>query len=171
MIIINGIDKKCKNTCHNSFRGESVVDYIIMHERMIKNINGEEYKTANNNINIMLEFKSMCEIIIKEAKKEAKVKNQEDQLESSEGEMKEKKRGWKRRDNGDRKFWDRLKVASNEIMGEWSHTVKIENKVNNVEEYIENTLGKYQECLDEALIKGVGKTKNRKKNNKCDKIV
>jgi len=157
-----------------------------MHERMIKNINGEEYKTANNNINYVEKSLKVwdediarisdhrlitCEIIIKEAKKEAKVKNQEDQLESSEGEMKEKKRGWKRRDNGDRKFWDRLKVASNEIMGEWSHTVKIENKVNNVEEYIENTLGKYQECLDEALIKGVGKTKNRKKNNKCDKIV
>jgi hypothetical protein len=47
-------------------------------------------------------------------------------------------------------------------MGRWCQTIQLEEKVSNEKDYIEQTVSKYQEHLDEALKRGVGKQEIRK---------
>src|SRR6185436_19046955 len=66
---------------------------------------------------------------------------------------------WKRRDGGDRKFWDKLIDAGNISMQQWLTELK-RMEQNGIDGVLEG----YKQHLDEALTIGVGRQGPKKKN-------
>jgi len=181
MVILNGIDTIAKHTFQGANKGLSVVDMIILDDRFFpievvdevqEDVDGEEeiksvrYKEKSlrvwdEGVVRVGDHKLVtCEVYGNEVEEEKiPVESKERQSDVS-GEV----LGWRRRDGGDRKFWDPLVEASRESMGIWLEKVQqgeFELK------HGDHLLTSYKQYLDEALQVGVGQqTKKGKKNPK-----
>jgi len=101
----------------------------IMYEPNSMKVWGEEFAHISDHKLVT------CKLQLNEMKKV----EQEESGQRSE----RKAKGWKRRDNGDRKFWEGVEKVGNELMSEW-----IEMKGNSIEDtnskgYVENILRSY----------------------------
>ena len=66
--------------------------------------------------------------------------------------------GWRRRDGGDREFWDKLVAAGESKLQQWLEGMQEEPASMNVDRFLEG----YKERLDEALEIGVGRRRKKK---------
>ena len=131
----------------------------------------ESFKVWEEDIATMSDHRLItCQIEIREVKEQEIVNQQEKELEEYEDDNKEVVKGWKRRDKGDRKFWNRLCEKGNEIMNEWIHNTKTETKVKSEKHYIENMLQSYEEQLNRTLDHSLGKIKKKKGKRQARKI-
>jgi hypothetical protein len=80
-----------------------------------------------------------------------------------QSEVKEVK-GWRRRDKGDRRFWEKMAEEGKQIMGEWVRSA--DEAVAGIamgdnKQAVERILESYQSSLNEVLDRGVGRKQKR----------
>src|ERR1700679_4163252 len=111
-IVINCIDTLCKSTCLNSFKGESVIDYIILHDNLFEveeqtvsaKYVKDSFKVWEEGLTVISDHRLItCNLEISPGKRQSEIMNTQ-KIQAKTGKI----QGWRRRDNGDHKYWDKL---------------------------------------------------------------
>ena len=167
MVIMNGIDSGGEFTCINGYRGKSVIDYIILDEDILpRQEKSESIRYVERSMKVWEEeFANIsdhrlitCQLQLPEGMNEVV------ELEREAGSQTRKVQGWRRRDKGDRTFWEKMEEEGEIIMGEWVRTSdekKPGAEIQDNKQAVEMFLESYQESLNEVLDRGLGRKQKR----------
>jgi hypothetical protein len=167
MVILNGVDNQGEYTFHSHNKGSSVVDYIIVSSDIFypegkfgQYIKGsmrvwnEEFARVSDHCLIT------CQVNVKRSKRYELCEEGEKDGEIMEKKESKEELGWKRKDHGDRKFWEKLEKANDTIMDDWITKLEKEQLIDSDPEAL---LESYKEHLNRALRIGVGRYRANKK--------
>lgn len=160
MVILNGLETEAECTCINITKGQSVVDYIIIQDKLI--LKEEVKKRSRYRTNTMKVWTEeitrvsdhrlvTCEIEIETQLIENQEKEQEKE---DKWQAEEEIVGWNRKDKGENKFWEKLVKTSEKIVPEFLEqieTITTEGEKINNGKYVEELINLYKTNLNSIL--------------------
>lgn len=168
MIVLNGIDLEAEITCVNTYKGKSVIDYIIVDAKSLETQTQNNITYKPKSIKVWTEEIARisdhrlvtCQLIIPNPEL---VDSKNVQKEVTESKRRASK--WRRRDQGRKSFWDKVEKEAEQILPNWFTEIEKNIRSKGDKEKIEKMMELYENNMNRILDKSVGRAKRKKKKS------